>query len=260
MSFISDAFNWITGGSLGARLARTALTGFALNRVTASINRDNEETRLAETGVTQQTVDLGTRVAVNPNPDASIPILYGSAYTGGIITDAYISSDNLTMTVVYVISEKTGPTVYSTGNPQYNTFVGVDVNDNFIRFESDGVTVKEALAPSGQIYTNLSGLVEIHLYDGDSETPRAPKGYNIDESTLPPAYQVVDAWDSTYMMQDLVFAVCKVTYNADKQLRGLPDFKFGVINNIYKVGDVLLDYMTNETYGAGIPVAEIYTT
>jgi hypothetical protein len=260
MSFITDAFNWITGGSIGAKLARTALTGFALNKVTASINRDNEATRLAESPVLQESIDLGTRVGINPNTDASIPILYGTAYTGGIITDAYLSSDNLTMTVVYTISEKTGPTVFSTGADQYNTFVGVDVNDNFIRFENDGVSVKEALAPSGQLYNNLAGLVEIHLYDGDSETPRAPRGYDIDESSLPPAYDVVDAWDSTYMMQDLVFAVCKVTYNADKQLRGLPDFKFGIINNIYKVGDVMLDYMTNETYGAGIPLAEIYTT
>jgi hypothetical protein len=257
MSFISDAFNWFTGNSLGAKLARTALTGFTLRQVTKSINRENEEQKLAETGVTQQSVDLGTRVAINPNPDANIPVVYGAAFTGGIITDAYLSSDNLTMTVVYVISEKTG-TRFSDSAANAFTFVGVDVNDNLLRFESDGYTVKDALAPSGAVYDNLAGLVEVYLYDGDSESPIVPAGYTND--SLPSAYDVVDAWDSTYMMEDLVFAVCKVTYSADKQLRALPDFKFGVINNISKVGDVMYDYMTNTRYGAGIPAAEIYTT
>jgi hypothetical protein len=259
MSFITNAFNWITGSSLGAKLARTAATAFALNRVTASINRENEAVRSAETSTTNEEVDNGTRVTINPNPEASIPVFYGAAVTGGITTDAYLSSDNLTMTVVYVLSEKTG-TIFSNGLDSEFQFVGVDINDNFLRFKADGITVNDALSPSGEVYTNLDGLIEIYFYDGNSESPRAPLGYESSSGGLPFAYEIIDDWDSTYMMENLVFAVCKVTYNAEKKLTGLPDFKFLINNSMFKVGDVLYDYMTNDIYGGSIPEEEIYRT
>jgi hypothetical protein len=256
MSFITDAFSWLTGGSLGSRLIKTALTGFALNRITASINRDNE-TKLAETGSTSNTLDLGTRVSIDPNTDANIPIVYGVANMGGIITDAYLSSDQLTMTVVYTISEKTG-SVFSTGDANVAELVAVTVNDALLSFEADGVTVKDALTPDQTVTDNLAGLIKVYFYDGNSESPRAHRGYESAQGNLPAAYDLIDAWNSTYMMEDLVFAVCKITYNKDKRLTGLPDFKFGINNNVYRVGDVLYDYMTNTRYGGGIPAGEIY--
>lgn len=257
MSFISDAFSWITGNSLGAKLARTAITGFALNRITASINRDNAAT--SDTSSTQPEIDLGTRVTIDPNTDANIPVFYGVAKTGGIITDAYLSSDNLTMTVVYTLSEKTGD-VWESGETGKFELVGVTINDALLSFKADGVTVDNALTPDQTVTDNLNGLVKVYFYDGNSESPRAHLGYESAQASLPAAYDLIDDWDSTYMMEDLVFAVCKITYNREKRLTGLPDFKFAINNNIYRVGDVLYDYMTNTRYGGGIPETEIYTT
>jgi hypothetical protein len=67
-------------------------------------------------------------------------------------------------------------------------------------------------------------------------------------------------WDSTYKMQDLVFAVAVVRYNASKGIRGLGTLKFKLKNSMTQPGDCLYDYMTNTRYGAGIKPEEILTS
>jgi hypothetical protein len=58
-------------------------------------------------------------------------------------------------------------------------------------------------------------------------------------------------------MNELVFALVKVTYNAEKNITNLPDFKFALSNTLTKPGDCLYDFMTNSRYGSGIPASEI---
>lgn len=258
MSFISDAYNFITGNSIGGQLARTALTAFTLNRVTASINRDNE-TKLAETGTNSARIDLGTRIQINPNTETHIPVAYGKFQDGGIITDAYLSSDNLRLTVVITICEKTG-SVYSTGADGVISCEGVVLNDSLLRFKSDGQTVEDAINPDNTVTTNLNGLIKVWFFDGNSESPRALSGYESAQSKLVPAYNRIADWDSTYKMENLVFAVCEITYSKENNLTGLPDFRFLLNNNITQVGDCLADYMSNSVYGAGYFLGtEVYT-
>jgi hypothetical protein len=254
MSFITDAFSWITGSSLGAKLARTAATGFVLNRVTNSINKENAAA-VASQG---ETIDAGTRVQINPNTSSNIPVAYGEYHTGGTIIDAHQSADKLKITVAIVISEKTG-TVYSTNIPSVTGFFGVFINDIQVNFQADGITASGGTAPDGTIFDNWNNLIKIYLYDGNSETPRAVIHKPDTQATLPNAYDVFPTWDDTYMMENLVFAICEVTYNAEKEVRGLPEFKFHLNNTMYQPGDCLYDYMTNDLYGAGIDADEIRT-
>ena len=51
--------------------------------------------------------DPGVRQQLAPSTEHKIPVLYGSAFVNGIITDARISSDNKTMTYVFTIAETT---------------------------------------------------------------------------------------------------------------------------------------------------------
>jgi hypothetical protein len=55
-----------------------------------------------------------------------------------------------------------------------------------------------------------------------------------------------------------VFAIVRVVYNKDKNVTGLGDLKFNVNNPLNNPGDVLLDYMTNTRYGAGITLEDIF--
>ena len=94
VDFASGAFSWFTGSSATAGLARTALTGYALNRVTASVVRENEAVRTADL---TPPVDPGVRLQVNPDTEHRIPVVYGSAYLGGIVTDAFLTNSNQTL-------------------------------------------------------------------------------------------------------------------------------------------------------------------
>ena len=72
VSFGSSALGYLGGNTMGSQLARTALTGLVLNQVYKSVNKGNEQT------------DKGTRIQVDPNPDFSIPVVYGDAVLSGV--------------------------------------------------------------------------------------------------------------------------------------------------------------------------------
>ena len=60
-------------------------------------------------------------------------------------------------------------------------------------------------------------------------------------------------------MNNLVFALFKVTYNKEQRVTSLGDIQFKLSNTLTQPGDVLYDYMTNTRYGAGIAARDIYT-
>ena len=254
VDFGSGVFNWFTGNSVGASLARTALTGYALNQVTSSINKENEKP--AEP-------DPGVRLQVDPNPEHKIPVVYGKAFIGGILTEAILSSNNQKMYYVLVLSEKTGNINLGQGTASSFTFKNIYWNDLKLNFDSDGITVASAVDRSGNVDTTLDGLVKIYCYNGNSSTPVVPQGYV--NNGLTPAYTVLSnsnipsslRWTSNHMMNDLIFAVVEITYNKENKVTGVGNLEFELQNSMTRAGDCIYDYMTNTRYGAGIPPAEI---
>ena len=93
----------IGGGGVGGNIARTAILGFLLNRLNKSTQQENYTPQ-----VQAETPDYGVRLQVKPNVDQQVPVLYGSAVLGGIITEAVLSNDNRTMTYCLTLCEKTG--------------------------------------------------------------------------------------------------------------------------------------------------------
>lgn len=249
MSFLDDivdvgssALGFLTGNSLGASLARTAITGYALNQLTKSINKDNAATQAAQ--------DTGVRLQVQADTDHSIPVVYGTAYLGGIITDAALTNNNGTMYYCLTLSEKTG-TLLSTNQPSTVQFGDIYWNDMKLVFGSDGVTVTSTVDREGNPCNNPAGKVRVYCFAGNSDTPVVPRDYTA--TVTEPAYNIMPGWTSSHDMTDLIFAIVRLDYDAAADVRGIGEFRFQITNSMTLPGDCLLDYMTNTRYGAGIP-------
>jgi hypothetical protein len=194
------------------------------------------------------------RLQVDPDTESKIPVLYGQATFGGNITDAFLTPDNLNMYFVLTLCEKTG-TRLSTNTASTFTFNDVFLNDQRVIFQSDGITVDYTIDREGNQDISARGLIQVYCYAGNSATPVVPEYYT--NGSLQNAYAVMPNWDSTYTMNDLVFAIVKVTYSKDKGVNALPNVLFTITNSMSLPGDCLYDYMTSVRYGAAIPAAEI---
>jgi hypothetical protein len=258
MSFLDDIVDFAGGilssNSIGANLAKTALLGYGLNKVTSSVNRDNARPATAQNS-TQP--DPGVRLQVNPDPSHKIPVLYGTAYTGGIVTDAVLSDSNQTLTTVFTICERTGVKM-SDSVQSAISFGTILMNDQRLVFKADGVTVDYSVDREGNVDRSLDGLMTVRCYSGGSASGFnvAPTGYSI---TPVNAYGFVPNWTSSFTMNDLVFACVQMTYSSAKNLTAIPNMRFQLTNTMTLPGDVMYDYMTNTRYGCGIDPTEIYS-
>jgi hypothetical protein len=245
----SSVLDFFTGNSIGANIAKTAVTGYALNKVTASINKDNEKPKEPDPGV---------RLQVQPDPEHKIPVVYGTTHIGGIVTDAILTNSNQSMFFCLTICEKTGNTGLGAGAASTFSFKNIYWDDQRLVFDSDGITVAKGVDRDGVDNTTLDGLVKVYCFAGSSSTPVVPFGYT--NGSLSPAYSVFPDWTSNHTMNDLVFAIIRVDYNKEKSVTGLGNINFEIQNSMTQPGDCIFDYMTNTRYGAGIPAGEIYSS
>ena len=236
----SSALDWFTGNSIGANLARTAVTGLALNQVTNAINREQANT-------TTTAVDKGVRVQVNPDPNTKIPVVYGRTALGGIVTDAVMSDQKTQMFYCLTLCEKTGRLNLGQGADSEITLLRVWRDNQALTFNENGV-VQSSIDETGVENTDIQGLIQFWFYNN---------GSLVSQNTDTPAWQVFPTWNSNNKMTNLVFVIVRVDYNRDKNVTGLGDLTFEIKNSMTLPGDCLYDYMTNTRYGAGIPRAEI---
>lgn len=253
MSFLDDivsvgksALGWLGGGGIAQSLARTAITGYALNKLTNSINKQNS----------QQEVDPGVRLQVEASPDHYIPVVYGEAYIGGIITDAILTNNNATMYYCLTLSEQTGNLNLGSGSASQFTFGDIYRDDQRLIFEDDGITVKSAVDRTGAVCLKPNGKIKVWCFAGSSANPVVPQGYTITPVTN--AQQIFPGWTADHDMSNLIFAIVRIDYDAENNIRELGTFRFQLKNSMTLAGDCLYDYMTSTRYGAGIPAGSIY--
>jgi hypothetical protein len=254
---VSGVVDFFKGGSVASNLAKTALLGYGVNKITNSINRQNqtpEQTRTPE-------IDKGVRLQVDPDPNTRIPVVYGTAQLSGIITDAELADSNKTLYLVFTLSETTG-TKLSDNLPSSMSFGQIYINDQRIVWGSGpagGLTVAYTVDREGNVDNSLAGLVTVYCYAGSSAAANnvAPTGFSL--SSTATAYDVMPSWTSTAMMNNLAFVVVKMTYSSEKNLTRIPTIRVQLTNSMTKPGDVVYDYMTNTRYGAGIDPSEIYS-
>lgn len=245
VGFGKQALGFMSGKSIGSQLARTALLGYALNRVTASANKAN-----------QQQQDPGTQIAVDPDTEYSVPVLYGDAYVTGKITDAVLADNGFDMWVCFTLCEQTGDLI--DGTPSVISFKEIYVDGLRLGFGDDGKTVSTIWDDSGNNSDQWANLIEVYPFSGSSTDP--VNFYTESQGNTSPAYSIMPGWSSTDTMNDLVFCIMKFRYNSerDKQLTSIGrEIKFRLSNTMKEPGDCMYDYMTNTRYGAGIPAAEI---
>lgn len=256
MSFLSgildlgkSAVSFLSGNGIGASLAKTAILGFAVNKLSQSTLKDNNSGT--------QNIDQGVRLQAKPDAAAKIPVLYGSAFFGGNISDAAMTNSNKTMWYCLVLSEKTG-NVYSTSSASSYVLNNVYWNNQRIVFNSDGITANYTVDTTGVVDRSISGLVKVYFYAGGRTEGQLPSGFT---GVVPDAETLFPNWTSgTHAMDGLIFALVRVDYNRDKGVTGIGDMLFNVTNSLKYPGDVLYDYLTNTTYGAGISSGDILTS
>lgn len=259
MSFLDDIvsvgssiFKTVSSSKIASGLAKTVALGFLLNKVNSSLNKKNSPPPQATTAQPDRFV----REVLSPSTNHSVPVVYGTAFIKGIITDAYLAPDNLTMWYCVTICEKTG-TKLSDSQASDFSFNEIYWNDYKLNFENNGIIVSSGVDSNGNTNTNIAGLIEIYCYAGNSQSPKVPVGYS--NGSLGSAYAIFPTWTSNHQMNDLIFCLVKLTYNKEKDVTALGEMTFRITNSMSMPGDVILDYMTNERYGAGIPSTEIYS-
>lgn len=250
MSFLSSLVDFgksVFTSGVASSIAKTVLLGFAINKLNTNVTRENNSGT--------NNIDRGVRLQVSPDAQEKIPVLYGEGYFGGNIFDARQVNNNETMWFALALCEKTGSKL-SGGSSSYN-FKNVYVNNQRIVFKSDGITVDYAVDRQGVIDRSGEGLIKVYLYAGGPGAGVIPDGYS---GTVPNATSIFPNWSSgTHELEDLVFAVIRIDYNRDRGITSLGDWLFDVDNSMKQPGDVLFDYLTNDTYGAGISANDIDT-
>lgn len=238
--------SFLGGSGIASQLAKTALLGIALNQVNKSVNKSNDVPR--EPTITE------TREKYIPSTDNSVPVVYGTAFTKGIITDAYLE-DKKYMWYCITICEKTGKTALGTGEDSVFTFEEMFLNRGRVYFQEDGITVSRTVDIEGNENTKINGLVKIWCYNNGSNSPTTPLGSSA--SGIPAAMSIMPHWNSAFTMNQLVFAIVRVEYNKLNEVTSLGEIEFKIKNTMTEPGDCIFDYMTNTRYGAGIPKEEI---
>lgn len=235
------ALTWYTGSTIGAQIARTVVTGVALNQVNKAIAKEQKKDQ-------QTQADQGVKLKVDPDPNAKIPVVYGRSILGGIVTDAALTNSNQTMWYCITLCEVTGNLNLGQGAASQINFINVYRDNQKLIFASDGVTVTKGVDATGVENTKLNGKIKVYLYRNGSNSGPSPTA----------AANLMPNWTANHAMTNLAFALVRVDYDRTNDVTGLGTFKFVIENTMTQPGDCLYDYMTNTRYGAGIDPGEIY--
>ena len=196
-------------------------------------------------GITQ--LNTSTTVQVQPQTSNKLPVVYGTAYVGGAVTDLSITSDNQNLYFVLSLCEVTG-------NGSDNITIG-DIYYQGKKCVFSGPNVTGLIDPStGVTDTSCNGYLSIYTYGNGS---LSPLNSSINAINLMQSAGLTYTWDNSKLMTNTVFAIVHLTYNQGANTTNLGQTQFQIINPRNSAGDVIYDYLTNEVYGAAIPSSQI---
>jgi hypothetical protein len=243
----------IFSGIAGAAVA-TAIVGFAINMVASMIiskifapNSPNQ----------QSEPNVGNRQQVPPAGDNKLPVVYGSAWVGGIVVDMSISQDNQDLYWVMALSEVTN--TETGGTADVFTFGDVYWGGKKCVFSTTaGETYKVIglLDESTGLTQDVSGYMDIYLYRNGSGTPT---NSSLNAVSVMSSSGLVYTWDGSKLMTNCAFAIVHLKYSQSRNLVSLNQTRFQVINPRNSAGDCIQDYLTSTRYGAAISIDNIDT-
>ena len=227
-------------------------TAFAINMVASAIISKAFFSPSQPSGeVAGVSPNPGNNQQVAPATDNKLPIVYGSAYVGGIVTDLTITLDNQNLYYVLSICEVTnyGADTITFGDIYYGG-KKVIFNTTYA-YQVDGL-----LDESTGLTEPINGNINIYLYSNGSNTP---VNSSVNAIALLQTNGLIYTWDNTKLMSNCAFAILQLTFNPTDNVTALQQTKFQVTNSRYKPGDCFYDYFTNTVYGGAIPIANIDT-
>lgn len=231
-------------------------TAFAINMVASTIIAKAFAPSMPG-GSADQTANPGNNAQLPPNGANKVPVIYGTAYTGGIITDLSITNDNQKLYYVLTLAEVTNSNAGQT--PDTYTFGNVYWGGKRCLFDpTDQYKVTGLLDEStGVTDTTVAGKLNIYLYRNGSSS-----GVNTTQTAIQimNSAGLVYTWNSTKLMTNVAFAIIEMTYSVSANLTGIQQTRFQLTNSRSAPGDCILDYLVNDKYGAAIPLANIDTT
>ena len=201
--------------------------------------------------------DPGARITAPPAGDNKLPVIYGTAYTGGILVDMSISSNNQVIYYVIALSEVTN--TETGGTPDTFTFGNVYWGGKRVVFDGTDLTKVNGLLDesTGLTDTSVAGKMNFYFYRNGSSTPTntAVSAIGImSDSTL------VYKWNATKLMSNTAFAIVKLQYSQSANIRDLDKVLFQLTNSRTKPGDCISDYLQSTRYGAALSSSEVDST
>jgi hypothetical protein len=208
-------------------------------------------------GTSGQSPNPGNRQQVPPATDNKLPVVYGSAFVGGTITDLSISSNNQELYYVLSICEVTNTNAGQTADTI--TFGDVYYGGKKVIFaDSTSPNVTGLLDEStGVTDTTVAGKIQIFMYNNGSNTPVRGTQTAIE---VMQTSGLVYTWDATKLMTNCAFAILHLSYSQSANIRGIETTKFQVTNSRTNTGDCFNDYLINTRYGCAINSNQIDVT
>ena len=197
----------------------------------------------------------GSRQQIPPAGDNKLPVVYGSAYVGGIITDLSISENNQDLYFVIALSEVTN--TENSGTPDVINFGNIYYGGKLVNFKGDGYTVASLYDASTDVTdTAVAGRIQIYLYNNGSNSP-VNSPYTAIE--IMQASNLVYQWDEYKLMSNCSFAIIHLHYSQSASVTNLQQTRFQIINERTDIGDCIYDYMTSTRYGAALKPSQVDT-
>lgn len=198
-------------------------------------------------------LNTGTRIQVAPDTSNRIQVCYGNVLTGGPVCDAEISNQNKTMNYFIVLSEKTDSGTFSIGSN------GIRFGDKKLIFQTTlGNThkVDTVYDANGTAAVNWTDKIRVRVYSGSTQAADQIFPVPGGNTTAVAATTMMPNWISLgtphYRASDMVFAIVQMDYDAEEGLTALEPMTFDLRNTLRSPGNVIVDYMTNSRYGAGM--------
>lgn len=242
----------VLGSGIGA-----SILGFAINMVVSAIISKAFAPSQPSFESASQSPDVGNRQQIAPATDNKLPVVYGSAWLGGTITDLSITEDNQNLYYVLSICEVTNTNAGQTADAI--TFGDIYYGGKLVQFtNSTSSSITGLLDQStGIVDTTVAGRIEFWLYPNGSLFPARGTGTAYDVMSDP---NLVYKWDSSKLMSNCAFAIIKLTYSQSANVRGIEQTRFQINNSRIDTGDCFYDYLINTRYGCAIPESQINTS
>jgi len=248
---VASVFPTLTG------FAATA-AAFAVNMVISTIIAKSFSPASNQNNTLGDQQNPGSRLQVPPAGDNKIPVVYGTSYVGGTVTDLSITSDYQNLYYCLALCEVTN--TENGGTPDTITFGNTYWGGKKVIFQANGYTVASLLDESTGLYdTSVAGKLEFYFYRNGSTNPTNSAFYAYGSQVMGNT-SLVYQWDSSKEMTNCAFVIVKIRYSQSANLTGMQQTRFQVTNSRTLPGDCFSDYLFSTRYGAAVPTANIDST